>query len=167
MLKLASLRWATPADLEALNAVIEAAVMTWDLPERVKRLSLPSYRYAPHDLDHLQIMVAEAPDSGIVGVAAWEPADSGDTPAGSRALLLHGIYVMPERQGAGTGTRLVDAAVAAAGEQGFDGLLVKAQAGANRFFRSLGFEQLPVENPERDYPHRFWKTVYDSHGRSS
>ena len=31
-------------DLDALNRVIGAAVMTWALPERVKRLSLPVYR---------------------------------------------------------------------------------------------------------------------------
>jgi GNAT superfamily N-acetyltransferase len=106
--------------------------------------------------------VAEAPESGIVGVAAWEPADTGDAPAGSRALLLQGIYVIPARQGAGIGTRLVDAAVAAAREQRLDGLLVKAQAGADGFFHSLGFAQLPVVNPERDYPHRFWKPVVAS-----
>jgi hypothetical protein len=35
---------ATSAYLDALNAVIEAAVMTRNLPKRVKRLSLPSYR---------------------------------------------------------------------------------------------------------------------------
>ncbi len=37
------IRLAGHADLEAINRVIEVAVMTWDLPDRVKRLSLPAY----------------------------------------------------------------------------------------------------------------------------
>ena len=49
-LKSLNLRPAAPDDLEEVNQVIEAAVMTWDLTERVKRLSLPSYRYNAHDL---------------------------------------------------------------------------------------------------------------------
>lgn len=37
------LRPASPADLGEISALIERAVMTWRLPERVKRLALPSY----------------------------------------------------------------------------------------------------------------------------
>jgi hypothetical protein len=48
-----SIRTARESDLGALNEVIEACVMGWNLPERVKRLSLGSYRYQPHDLAHL------------------------------------------------------------------------------------------------------------------
>ena len=91
-------RSADESDLIGINAVIERAVMSWDLPERVKRLSLPSYRYQADDLDHLELWVAEAPRVGIVGVAAWEPAAAGDTPEGKRALLLHGLYIAPDRQ---------------------------------------------------------------------
>ncbi len=40
--------------LDAINHVIEAAVMIWDLPERVKRLSLSSYYYTEQDLNHYQ-----------------------------------------------------------------------------------------------------------------
>jgi len=161
MRKLAVLRSATPTDLDDINIVVGAAVMTWGLPERVKRLSLPSYQYSEHDFEHLEIVVAEVPVSGIVGVAAWEPADPHEGPAGQRALLLHGIYVTPEQQGGGIGTRLIGAAVAAAREQEFDGLLVRAQAGASGFFDALGFEHLPVSEPKRDYPHRYWRSVAD------
>ena len=70
-----SLRPATLDDLPAINRVIEAAVMTWDLPERVKRLSLPSYRYDAFDFDHLQMVVAEDATGQPVGLASWEAAD--------------------------------------------------------------------------------------------
>jgi GNAT superfamily N-acetyltransferase len=153
------LRQARAEDLAALNGLIERAIMTWQLPGRVKRLSLPSYRYHPHDLDHLHIVVAEDAEHAIIGVAAWEPANARDLPAGQRGLLLHGLYVDPTHLRLGVGSQLLDAALAAAQAQGFDGLLVKAQADANGFFTARAMQRLPVEDPARDYPHRFWQAV--------
>jgi len=150
------LRQAHEPDLPAVNGVIERAIATWQLPERVKRLSLPSYRYHAHDLAHLHLVVAEDDEHTLVGVAAWEPANPRDLPAGKRGLLLHGLYVDPAHQHRGGGSQLLDAAAAAARAQGFDGVLVKAQANANGFFEARGLQQLPVEDPARHYPHRFW-----------
>jgi len=158
------LRPGTAADLDSVNAVIEAAIMQWDLPERVKRLSLPSYRYQQHDLQHLQLAVVEAAAVGIAGVAAWERADRGDAPAGQNALLLHGLYVAPGYQRQGIGRRLLQAAEAAARAGGLDGVLARAQPGAQGFFRALGMERLPVEDSAHDYPHRFWKAVRPTDG---
>lgn len=153
------LRAVTAADLPAVNAVISAAVMGWNLPERVKRLSLPSYFYTAHELDLMALWVAEETGRGIVGVAAWEEADSRDTPAGKTGLLLHGLYVEPECQGRGVGTALLNAALEAAREGGYDGLLVKAHVDAGGFFAKQQLSSLPVKDPARDYPHRWWKTV--------
>jgi predicted N-acetyltransferase YhbS len=154
-----NLRPATPADLAAINAVIERAVMTWNLPERVKRLTLPSYRYSAHDLEHLHVVLAEDAGHTVLGVAAWEPASARDLPAGKTGLLLHGLYVDPEQQRGGVGSRLLEAAVSAAREQGFDGLLVKARPEAEGFFLARGLAPLPVTDAERDYPHRFWQEI--------
>lgn len=153
------IRPATRADLPAINRVVERAVMTWRLPERVKRLALPSYRYHPHDLDHQRMLVAVVADAGIVGVAALEEADPRDLPAAGPAQLLHGLYVDPEWQGRGIGTRLLEAALAACGEAACRGLLVKAQPDAVGFFQARGLERLPVRDPDRDYPHRYWAPV--------
>jgi N-acetylglutamate synthase-like GNAT family acetyltransferase len=151
-----NLRQATNADMDAINKVIERAVQTWRLPERVKRLAMSSYLYNEHDLRHLHIVLAEDSTAGVIGVAAWETAAERDCPKGRRGLLLHGLYVDPDRRHRGTGTRLLSAAAEAAREQDYDGLLVKAQADAEGFFRSQGLQQLAVEDAERDYPHRFW-----------
>ena len=107
----------------------------------------------------MELTVAATDDSGIIGIAAWESADSHDVPNGVSALLLHGIYVEPGQMHCGIGRRLLTLAEQAAGEGGFNGLLVKAQAGAEGFFNSCGMERLPIENAGRDYPHRFWKAV--------
>ena len=80
------IRPAGQADLEAINRVIEAAVMTWHLPDRVKRLSLPAYRYDSVDLVHLDIVLAEDSRQNIIGIAAWEQATTRESPAGSKVL---------------------------------------------------------------------------------
>ncbi|WP_455365994.1 GNAT family N-acetyltransferase [Kaarinaea lacus] len=156
-----TLRKATTVDLSAINEIIEAAILSWDLPERVKRLSSPSYYYKPHDFEALEIVVAENNAHQIVGVAAWEPANPKDAPQGQHALLLHGIYVMPKYYRSGIGHQLFKVAEQAALVKAYSGLLVKAQADAASFFLAQGMQPLKIENENRDYAHRYWKLLND------
>lgn len=156
------IRPADEIDLDALNRVIEVAVMTWALPERVKRLSLPVYRYTRQDLAHLGMVVADDQQGRVVGVAAWEEADPKDAPAGHSALLLHGIYVDPSRHRQGIGRQLFAAAEAAVSRYQCDGLLVKSQQDATEFFISLGMRRMDVDEPLRQYAHRLWKDLTES-----
>jgi predicted N-acetyltransferase YhbS len=156
------LRPATPADLAAINTVIERAVMTWQLPERVKRLAMPSYRYNPHDLEHLKLVVAENGEHGVIGIAAWEPANARDLPAGQTGLLLHGLYVDPDHQRHGIGRQLLAAAVDSARDQSYGGVLIKAQVDAEPFFLAQGLQRIESVDPARDYPHRYWADVNNS-----
>jgi len=153
------LRPLTAEDLDGANAVIEAAIMTWQLPDRVKRLSLPSYRYDANDLEHLTLVRAVDEADAIVGVVSWEPASASDTPNGVRGLLLHGIYVIPTLYRTGIGSRLLNAPIEAARQGGFAGLLVKANRDAQRFFSAKGLQQLSVMDAWRDYPYRFWRDL--------
>jgi GNAT superfamily N-acetyltransferase len=154
-----SLRTAAAGDLEEINRIIDACIMTWDLPDRVKRLSLSSYRYSGIDLDFLDIVVAENLEGEILGAAAWEPADAGDTPGGTGGLLLHGIYVDPSQQRRGIGARLFSAAVETVRQRGLKGLLVKAQADANGFFTALGMQAVAHDGDPRRYANRLWMQV--------
>ena len=151
------LRTATSADLEAVNAIVESCVMGWQLPEKVKRLSLSSYRYHLHDLDYLEMLLATLPNKEIVGVAAWEPADFPGLSEHQPNMLLHGLYVAPRNQHQGVGKHLLRAALEATRSQHMAGLLVRAQTDAVEFFRSQGFQYLPVKNPDKDYPNMWWK----------
>ncbi|AHE99759.1 GCN5 family acetyltransferase [Thioalkalivibrio paradoxus ARh 1] len=154
------IRDAIPSDLPRVNTVIEAAVGTWNLPERVKRLAMPSYRYAADDLDHLSLRILLLGEA-VVGVAAWEPADPGFSPPRSAraAMLLHGLYVSPVHHRQGHATRLLDDGIRRAREERYEGILVRAQAEAEGFFARQGFQRLPVQDPVRDYAARYWKTL--------
>ena len=154
-----TVRRAVLAELDAINRVIERAIMGWRLAERVKRLSLPLYRYDQHDFDALELHVALAEDGRIMGVAAWEQAAPADLPAGRTGLLLHGLYVDPEAQHQGIGSRLLNAAEETARRQGLDGVLIKAQRDAEPFFLAAGWQRLAVDETGRHYPHRLWKIL--------
>jgi N-acetylglutamate synthase-like GNAT family acetyltransferase len=153
-----TLRTATADDLDAINHVIDAAVMTWNLPERVKRLSLPTYHYNTADLDHLDIQVA-LDDGQLVGVSAIEPAEAQECPAGQRGMLLHGLYVHPDATRRGIGSTLLEEVLDSALEIGYDGVLVRAQKEAGGFFEKQGFSRLPVTDDSRDYATRYWWAI--------
>lgn len=149
------LRPATGADLDEINRVIDAAIMTWDLPERVKRLSLPSYHYNNIDLQYYEIHVAVQGDQ-IIGVVAWDK-QSHSLPQQQRGLFLHGLYVHPDQQHQGIGSRLFDCAEHAVIAAKLDGLLVKTEKDAKGFYASRGMHKLMVTDSARDFAHRYWK----------
>lgn len=148
-----TLRAATRADLDAVNAVVEAAVLAWNLPERVKRLSLPVYRYDAADFEALHLLAAVAPSGDVLGVAAWEPIES-PVADGGPGVLLHGLYVDPQWQGRGIGSRLLGAVLEAARDLGATGVLVRAQREAEGFFRRHGFFVLDADE---SHPRRWWR----------
>jgi GNAT superfamily N-acetyltransferase len=145
--------------LHEANRIIEQCVMSWNLPDKVKRLSLPGYRYKAEDLDYLMIFAAVDNNDQQLGVVALEYDLSVTLPGKRNGLLLHGLYVEPAFQGQGLGKTMTDFALTQSLEQGFGGIWVKAQADANDFFAKAGFEKLPIIDPARDYPHRWWKSA--------
>lgn len=139
-------RPAAAADLPAINALIDRAIATWNLSDRLKRLARPAYRYEPADLDHLDIAVVGAPPWGV---RALEGPDADGT------ALLHGLFVDPDHGGRGHGSALLADAEARARAAGASTLLVKAQAGAAGFFRRHGFRP----STRIDYPHALEKPL--------
>ena len=99
------------SDLDAINDIVSACVMGWDLPQRVKRLAIDSYRYNADDLAHQDIYVAQGAGSLALGVGALEAASASDLPANHSGLLLHGLYIKPEQQKQGIGRSLLDHAL--------------------------------------------------------
>ncbi len=140
-------------ELPRINALIARAVKTWELPERVKRLALPTYSYKPEDLASLTVVAAYV-DETLIGTAAWETGQFEGVPI----LSLHGLYVDPAYWGRGVGSRLLAAAEQAARAQGAAATTVKAQAGASGFFRARGFAP-PEARRGSDYAHLLWKRL--------
>ena len=151
-----ALRPAVDTDLGDVNAIVEMAMDTWNLAERVKRLSLPMYQYSRVDLENFEIFVADIGGTKTVGVAALETSNLAG-PEGYRAAYLHSIFIDPGYNRRGIGRELVSRVEAVAQSHGFDCLLVKARPEAVRFFEALDFEFWPVEDPASDYPLRYLK----------
>lgn len=152
-----SIRGGRAADLPAINVLIERAVSTWHVADRVKRLALPVYRYDTVDLDFLDLLVA-ACDRGIVGIAAWGDAAAVDRPPdGSSAACLHGLFIDPLYGRRGIGGRLLRAAEAHARDADFETMVVRAQRDADTFFASHGFHLNERDGP--GYPHLRWKRL--------
>ena len=152
-------RSAEHRDLGAINEIISAAMNTWQLSERVKRLSLPLYQYRQPDFYHMDIVVAETRKPELLGVAALEPAAIPEPAGCPVSALLHGIYVSPGQVLRGIGSRLLESVQSIAGSKGFEGLLVKEHPRSTSFFEARGFEKLPMEDQSRDYPYRYWKAL--------
>jgi GNAT superfamily N-acetyltransferase len=150
---------AAPSDLNDINNLIAAAIATWHLAERVKRISLPLYRYHENDLKEMQIIVAHSGEDDILGVAAVEPAYASDVFGGLPTSLLHGIYVAPNLHRRGVGTRLIEKIENLAHSRGARVLLVKARPEAISFFKARGFGQLTTRDRRGDYPYQFFKIL--------
>lgn len=140
------------ASKATINDVVRSAVATWPMASRVLRLVTPSYLYKAADFDHFSFIGAYRADRllGIAAVDRQPSAACDDT----REWLLHGLFVHPEDQGSGTGTRLVDAVKSAAARAGARRILVKAERHAVGFFEKRGFRLLEVTDPATDYPYR-------------
>lgn len=148
-------RAARAGDIDAVNEVVEAAVLGWSLPERVKRLALHSYRYEAADLAHGAMRVALCDDGSIVGVATFQAADPREADLAADAMMLHGLYVHPRWQGRGVGSALLAVVLDAARYAGRSGVLVKASRDAIGFFSGRGFRRVESADTAA-YPHLFY-----------
>ncbi len=140
-------------DLDCINQVITAAVKSWPMPERIKRLSVPVLSYDNEDFKYYRFAVYKEAEQ-IQGVAAWNPEAPVLTELGT-GRLLHGLYISPEAQGRGYGQALMTAVLSEAEAQGADGLVVKAERPSIGFFEHSGLQPLAAAGPT-DYPYQFW-----------
>ena len=150
------------ADLGAVNHVVGEAVRSWNLPARVLRLALPSLLYTSQDLAQMSAALAARgtePDDEAVGVAVWESADGDDVPAGGRAILLHGLYVVPRWQRRGVGGNLLEFVSTWAESREFDAIVLRAWRESERFFRAHGFRSMHTGKSAHLHPRRLYKAL--------
>ena len=156
-----SIRQGRLEDIDQINQVLEQAVMSWDLPERVKRLAIPSYRYHAYDMNSMSFYLAESASGQVSGVAALEAIPSSEDQQNAPSMLLHGLYVIPVCHHRGIGRQLLATAEEHAQREGFSGLMVKAQPEAKAFLSRNGYKELAVEDTRKDYQYRLWKSLTD------
>lgn len=155
MLKLTQ---ATIDDLPDINNIIELAISSWNLPQRVKRLSLSSYLYDELDLQHYTIFLAQV-NNNTIGIISYEQAESKDVSLEKNVLFVHGLYVAPDFQRQGAGSFLIHAVEKIAKKNNLGGILIKAQKEAIPFYLKNKFMQIQATNARREYPERYWKSI--------
>jgi len=160
-------------DLDCINNVVAAAVMSWPMPERIKRLSVPVLSYDSEDFKHYRFVVyrqggeikggevkggevkgGEVKGGEVQGVAAWNPEAPLVTELGT-GRLLHGLYISPDCQGRGYGRDLMAAVLSEAMTLGAEGLVIKAERPSIGFFEHCGLQPLSATGAT-DYPYQFW-----------
>ena len=156
------LRTAKAEDLDAINRVVVEATTSWGLPARVHRLATPALTYDAIDLAHMTIVLLGDSNRGGIGIAAWEEASRHQAPDHCRAVLLHGLYVVPRYQRMGLGKELSGFVLEWADQRGFDGVVVRAWRDALPFFRSIGFAPFTDAGQADRDPRQLWKPVQAS-----
>lgn len=149
-----TIRHAEIEDLAQINHIISASVAGWDLPDRVKRLALASYHYDSSDFSHYELWLAIS-DGTIAGLMALDKQLMSNRQH-EPALLVHGLYVLPDYQRQHIGTQLIQLAQQRACDSGADGILLKAIRDAEKFFSAIGMEKQAVIDEQRDYDRLYW-----------
>ena len=150
----AKYRRARPSDLDAINRLINLAVMNWPLPNRLKRRAVPVMQYDLVDFDHFDLFVCER-GNDILGVSAV------DLTFAPTKGLLHGLYVLPIIRGHGIGKQLMQLGFGWAADNQLESVLMKAEGVSVSYFQKLGFEPLKGLGPN-DYPYQFEKDLRGS-----
>lgn len=150
---------ANASDLHTVNRAIHESLVSWGLPERVRRLATPSLSYNETDLQHMTVILMTNAEGAGIAVAAWEEASSTEMPANARGVLLHGLYVIPHYQRRGLGTRLIELVAKRLTEQRMDGMSVRAWRDSIAFFLSRGFAPMDAECRPDIYPRRLWRAL--------
>jgi len=142
-------RAATTHDIPAINRVVEQAVMTWPLAERIKKLSLNVLTYDYTDFAYYCCYVAVSKEK-IVACVIWDPEQ--------KEMLCHGLYVAPAYQSVGVGKSLLNYFYQAAKHGGSSAVLVKAERVSCDYFIKLGYQAVPVTSVN-DYPYLYRKEL--------
>lgn len=143
-----AIRPAQRSDLDAINAVVDAAVMSWARAAQVGTASLPDYAYRAIDLDLSMLLLVVGSQRHILGVAACGSAGPGDAQPGSNALRLDGPYIHPDHHHQGIGLQILAEASALARRQGRDGLLMTPRVHGEGFLHAMGVQAAAELRPD-------------------
>jgi len=154
-----AIRPAHRSDLDAINAVVEAAVMSWASTNQVRPGTVPDCSYHAIDLDLSMLLLVIGSQRHILGVVACGSADPVDTePGHNNALRLDGPYIHPAHDHQGIHGQLLDEARALARRQGRNGLLIQPRVPALDLLKAISMNTPPASDEQPHSPH-YWQSL--------
>ena len=144
----ATVRDAIPADATVATRIAKAAKASWGYPQDWLAEWDPHLTISPSDL--------EWHDGFMAGLGSREVGVALLTRTGNIFELAH-LWVLPDAQGAGVGSRLVEAVRNRAAERGATALRIESDPNAVSFYermgaRVVGTVQAPVCGQDRTLP---------------
>lgn len=124
----------TPADIEAIAEVTQAAFKTLEVSNQTEQFIVNALRAA----GALTISLVAEIDGRVVGHIAFSPVTISDGSTGWYGLGP--VSVLPERQGQGIGKSLIDKGLSMLQELGGQGCMLVGDPG---FYRRFGFRNAP------------------------
>jgi putative acetyltransferase len=129
------------ADLDTIGAIQEAAIQALDASTYGPEQRAAWARFGWHERHQLlrdkgEFVVAER-EGRVVGIGGWSP----DSLAPGLAWLRY-LFVHPDRAGQGIGSKLADAAEAAARARGKRAFQVWSSVNAVGFYQARGYRRL-------------------------
>ncbi len=144
--------------LDVVNDIVEEAVSSWGIADRVRRLILPSLLYNEVDLQHMRFLLLDDEGGKAVAVAIWEEIGGTDTSSRTRKVQLHGLYVRPRWQRQGLGAGILEFVGLWVGMHGLDGITVRPWRESEAFFRRHGFESASDRASPEDSSPGLWRS---------
>ena len=138
--------------LESANSVIRSAVASWDLPERLKRLSAPVLQYSEIDLKDYEYALCIY-RRRVIATAFWRIIHWQDR------IDLHGLFTAKPWQGIGAGGQLQKYIVENSGHPSLNHIYVKAHRCATSYFESTGYKKINPDEHASLYPHQYKKEI--------
>ncbi len=122
-----TIRPAKRSDLDAINRVVDEAMLCWARAAHVKAHTLPDLRYRSAHLDLAMLLVVVGSQQHVLGVVscACATTDNVGGDATCSVLRLDGPYIDPGYSGTDIGAQLIDEAKALARRQGRQALVIE------------------------------------------
>ncbi|MEC8126158.1 MAG: GNAT family N-acetyltransferase [Pseudomonadota bacterium] len=144
--------------LQAINTVLTSSITTWNLVDRLRRLSSDTYHYRESNLIDDQVYGLRAQNKTPPAILALND-NALELPRDLSSLQIHCLCVHADYQRQGLRQHLIENALKLAQMRHLNAVLVKSHESTVSYFEKQGFRLTPVIDEVCDFPYRLVRSV--------